>query len=190
MLSYLLFLQKLNVFFLLKTLPRCILTVHFKMSEIHIEIKPDSLLFCLAFLKKCSFLQFTCLNDLVVVDNVIQSNRFFLHYLLFSLKYNARIFLSVHIKPFFFLPSAENLFAGSAWLEREAWDLFGIFFYNNSNLRRILTDYGFKGHPLRKNFPLTGFFEIYYSDIDRRIKQVPVQVTEDRHRIKFNFFWK
>lgn len=185
-----LILQKFNCYFLIKSFPRIFKQVLFFNSEIKFIIYANSLLSFLTLLKKFSLCQFKCLLDLVAIDYVINYNRFHVCYLLLSPKYNTRVKVIVDIKPFFFLPSVTPLFSNAQWLEREVWDLFGLFFFDNSNLRRILTDYGFKGHPLRKNFPLTGFFEVFYSDIDRRIKQVPVQITEDRHKIKFNFFWK
>jgi NADH-quinone oxidoreductase subunit C len=77
------------------------------------------------------------------------------------------------------LPSVTQIYEGANWLEREVWDLFGIFFTDHQDLRRILTDYGFQGHPLRKDFPLTGFIELYYNDSTKRLSYEPVELSQE-----------
>lgn len=123
-----------------------------------------SLFFILNFLKNHSLFKFKILTDIASVDFLKASNRFELNYLLLSLKYNIRIVIAVTLDEFASVQSVTSIFSNANWCEREIWDLFGIFFINHNDLRRILTDYGFKGHPLRKDFPLNGFVEIRYDE--------------------------
>ena len=88
-----------------------------------------------------------------------------------------------------YVESLTNIYSVSGWFEREIWDLFGIYFYNHTDLRRILTDYGFKGHPLRKDFPLTGYTEVRYSHIEKRILVEEVSLTQDYRTFYFNNPW-
>lgn len=118
----------------------------------------------LNILKNHSFLKFTILTDIAAVDFLKVEDRFELNYLLLSLKYNIRLIVSFKLKEFKDVPSIMSIFSNANWCEREVWDLFGIFFFNHTDLRRILTDYGFNGHPLRKDFPLNGFVEIRYDE--------------------------
>jgi len=94
-----------------------------------------------------------------------------------------------NIKELFSLYSVSYLFLGAVWLEREAWDMFGIFFFNNKDLRRILTDYGFSGHPLRKDFPLSGYKEVYYDDIKKSIVTVAVSLAQEFRNYHFRLLW-
>jgi NADH-quinone oxidoreductase subunit C len=82
------------------------------------------------------------------------------------------------------------LYSAGGWLEREVWDLFGIFFFNNTDLRRILTDYGFVGYPLRKDFPLTGFIEIVYDDTEKQVVYKPLDLAQDFRNYRFKNVWK
>lgn len=118
----------------------------------------------LNILKNHSFFKFKVLTDIAGVDFLKVEERFELNYLLLSLKYNIRLNVSFQLKEFKNIQSVMSIFSNANWCEREVWDLFGIFFSNHSDLRRILTDYGFNGHPLRKDFPLNGFVEIRYDE--------------------------
>ena len=115
--------------------------------------------------------------DICVVDNIGDLSRFELTYSLI-LKTN-RIFLKTTISSRKFILSLSGIYASAIWLEREVWDMFGIIFYGHTDLRRILTDYGFSGHPLRKDFPLTGFFEIRYNDSCGYIISQPVLLAQE-----------
>ncbi len=105
------------------------------------------------------------------------------------MKFNFRISIKVFLGKLDFICSATNLYKSAGWLEREIWDLFGIFFYLHSDLRRILTDYGFNGFPMRKDFPLTGFVEISYNDELRRIIYKPLQLAQEFRYFDFQSPW-
>ena len=105
--------------------------------------------------------------------------RFYLVYSLLSVKYNVRYNVIVNINELQPVFSSVLLYRSAGWLERECWDMMGIFFFGNNDLRRILTDYGFNGHPLRKDFPLSGFFEVYFDDITKILKKVPITLAQE-----------
>lgn len=116
----------------------------------------------LIFLKLNEASRFDLLIDICAVDFIKKKSRFEIVYNILSIKYNSRIRVKLYINEIDTLESISLVFFNASWVEREIWDLFGIFFKFHPDLRRILTDYGFKGYPLRKDFPLTGFFEVYY----------------------------
>jgi NADH:ubiquinone oxidoreductase subunit C len=130
------------------------------------------------FLKKHSLLNYTQLLDIVAEDTPKHKNRFRISYVLSSFLYSHKLLISLTAHELHYLPSLIVIFFSAGWLEREVWDLFGLYFVGNFDLRRILTDYGFLGHPLRKDFPLSGFSEIYYA-LDRGgIVTVPIELTQ------------
>jgi NADH:ubiquinone oxidoreductase subunit C len=158
------------------------------VCELHINsIYNVSVLF---FLKNYSLFSFKSLVDLIVVDTPKNTDRFELIYNLLSYNYNVRLNIVVSLKELTPLYSITGLYSSATWLEREVWDLFGIFFFNNNDLRRILTDYGFRGHPLRKDFPLTGYFEIYYDDVKKSITRVPVSLAQEYRNFYFKTSWR
>jgi NADH:ubiquinone oxidoreductase subunit C len=110
-----------------------------------------------------------CLIDIVITDNPLKQLRFSLIYLLSSTIYNYKMIFLFQIAETTLLQSITLLYPSAKWLEREIWDLFGIFFLMNKDMRRILNDYGFVGYPLRKDFPLVGFFEVEYNDLSKQI---------------------
>ena len=137
--------------------------------------------------KNCKFKQ---LIDLSAVDNVSGSSRFYLIYSLLSIHLNYRIFIKVFLKDKEDMPSICKLYPCANWYEREVFDMFGINFNNHPDMRRILTDYGFVGHPLRKDFPLTGYLEVRY-DIDKeKVIYEPVQLAQDYRRFDFLSPWE
>jgi NADH-quinone oxidoreductase subunit C len=148
-------------------------------TEIEIICKKDYLLTILMFLKNHSLSAFKQLIEIAVIDNISQTDRFKVNYILFSVKTNMRFIISVYTNEIEMIFSSVHLYNSAEWLEREVWDLYGIHFDGNRNLRRILTDYGFKGHPLRKDFPLTGFLEIYYNDEEKKIIYEPVELAQE-----------
>lgn len=129
----------------------------------------------LTFLKMCSLYQFKVLTMISGVDYPHLANRFEISYELLSLKYNVRLRLKCFVNEIDQALSASSVYLSATWWEREIWDMFGVYFVNNPDLRRILTDYGFVGHPLRKDFPLTGFVETFY---DSKTKMVSYGFTE------------
>jgi NADH:ubiquinone oxidoreductase subunit C len=125
--------------------------------------------------------------DMVVYDNPGKIYRFTVIYSFLSTFYNVRFYLVSQLNELIPICSLSSLFPNLMWSERESWDIFGIFFINNTDLRRLLTDYGFKGHPLRKDFPLTGFYEIVYNDTLRRIVHSRVELTQEFRVFTFDF---
>lgn len=110
-------------------------------------------------------------------------------YNLLSVRYNARIRVKTYTDELTPIESATCLYNSANWFEREAWDMFGIFFANHPDLRRILTDYGFEGHPFRKDFPLSGYVEVRYDDELRRVVSEPVEMTQEFRRYDFSSPW-
>jgi len=149
-----------------------------------LDIEAKDLFICCFLLKHLSIFKFDSLINTFSIDSM-GIGRYFLFYNLVSTKYNYRIFLRVQVPQNMLVNSLINLYPSTNWLEREIWDFFGIFFYNHGDLRRILTDYGFDGFPLRKNFPLTGFYEVQY-DID--VKSVIYTFLETTQELRFYKF--
>lgn len=144
----------------------------------------------LLFLKNHSLSQFKQLVDITVYDRPGKRYRFTVIYHLLSIYYGNRIICLVQTDELTDLPSATFLYPGAGWLEREVWDLFGIFFTNHLDLRRILTDYGFSGFPLRRDFPLTGFLEVFYSDEQKRVIYQPVELSQEFRNFNYSSPWE
>ena len=122
---------------------------------------------------------FTQLTDLTAVDYPNRTKRFTLIYQMLSVTLNRRVRVEVAIKEGTVAPSVTQIFSSANWSEREVWDMYGIFFDGHNDLRRLLTDYGFEGHPLRKDFPLTGNVEVRYDESERRVVYEPVELTQE-----------
>ena len=142
-------------------------------------INKSSLLFCLQNLKLHTLFQFNSLISISGVDLLGLKYRFCVVYELLSLVFNFRIRLKVFLNEFSLIDSIYDIYINCVWWEREVWDLFGIFFENNPDLRRILTDYGFEGYPLRKDFPLSGFYGVSYSSVNKLIIEEPVSLSQE-----------
>lgn len=125
----------------------------------------------------------------MVVDYPQREKRFEVNYLLLSQRYVRRLKLKVRVDPYEGLESVTCLFKAANWFEREAWDMFGVFFHNHPNLRRILTDYGFEGHPLRKDFPLTGFVEVRYDEEKKRVVAESLETAQEFRAFEFQSPW-
>ena len=142
------------------------------------------------------FFKFICtqLLDLVIVDRLEikfnEKKRFSFSYVVLSVINNLRIFINGFLGLFETLPSLFNLYKSADWLEREVWDMFGIFFTNHINLRRILSDYGFIGFPLRKDFPLSGYIELRYDEISKSIILEPLELAQEFRFFKLEIPWK
>lgn len=173
------FVQRKYVQFLLSYFSNFILKITIKDYEIEICTTAFNTFFFLTFLKKHTNCLFSMLSDIVVYDKPYATQRFVVIYQLLSLSYNSRIRLVSLVNEFSGLCSVSSLFKCSNWLEREAFDMFGVYFFGHPNLRRILTDYGFKGYPLRKDFPLSGFKELLYRDFEKKIKKVPLFLCQE-----------
>ena len=142
-------------------------------------------------LKLHSFFKYNVLVDLACIDNLKNNNRFILNYILLSISYNCRLVLSVELNNNNIIQSISNIYSGANWLEREVFDMFGIFFFDHKDLRRILTDYGFNGYPFRKDFPLNGFFEIRYDEDKQYLVYEPIELMQNMRFYDFiNPFYK
>ena len=144
----------------------------------------------MAFLKDDNKCLFKTLVDLCGVDYPEDEDRLEVVYNLLSLKRNMRIRVKVRTDTASAVPSLSNLFLSAEWNEREAWDMYGIFFSDHPDLRRLLTDYGFEGHPLRKDFPLTGYVEVRYDDEQKRVVYDPVKLTQEFRTFDFLSPWE
>ena len=144
----------------------------------------------LAFLRDDQNCQFKQLMDVTAVDHPDREERFEVVYNLLSLKHNQRVRVKVGTDEREPVPSVNRVFNSAIWYEREVWDLFGIFFSGHPDLRRILTDYGFEGHPLRKDFPLTGYVEVRYDEDQKRVVYEPVKLVQEFRTFDFMSPWE
>ena len=150
----------------------------------------NKLISVLKLLKANESLDFSQLSDLTAVDYPGRIQRFELVYQLLSVTQNRRIRIICAIDEGQIVPSATGVYKSAEWPEREVWDMYGLFFSDHPDLRRLLTDYGFEGHPLRKDFPLTGYVEVRYDDMDRRVAYQPVQLTQEYRDFDFLSPWE
>jgi NADH:ubiquinone oxidoreductase subunit C len=141
-------------------------------------------------MKKGYFFQCGMLNDIVVVDWLKPDSRFEIIYNLFSLQWAYRLFFKIRVAESQYLMSMFSFYKAAYWLEREVWDMFGIFFLESPDLRRILTDYGFEGYPLRKDFPLTGFLQVRFDDEKKCIVYEPVELAQEYRDFDFMSGWE
>ena len=159
-------------------------------EELIFEINEEDLIEVLQFLKsndKCKFKQ---LIDIAGVDYPEEERRFQLIYLLLSHENNLRIKIKINLAINQTISSITKIFPSANWMEREVFDMYGIKFKNHPDLRRILTDYNFKGHPLRKDFPLTGFNEVRYSEKDKKVIYEPVKLEQNYRNFDFESPWE
>lgn len=160
------------------------LTTTIKKSEINfdqlfIDVDIENIISTILFLKtneKCRFKQ---LIDITAVDYPEKEKRFKIVYLLLSHEKNLRIVINTHINEKIVVPSITKIFPSANWMEREVFDMYGVSFKDHPDLRRILTDYGFEGHPLRKDFPLTGHTEVRYSEAKKKVISEPVKLDQE-----------
>jgi len=150
----------------------------------------DKLFETLVLLKNTETLNFSQLTDLTAVDYPDRMQRFELVYQLLSIENNKRVRIICPIDDGQIVPSITSIYKSAEWPEREVWDMYGLFFSDHPDLRRLLTDYGFEGHPLRKDFPLTGYVEARYDDIEKRVAYQPVQLTQEYRDFDFLSPWE
>ena len=144
----------------------------------------------LSFLKSPHDLRFTILTDLFAADFPARAKRFEIGYSLLSLKLNMRVLIKISADSEELVPSISRIFSASCWYEREIFDMFGIRFKDCPDMRRILTDYGFVGHPLRKDFPLTGYLEVEYDETLEQVIYKPVELVQEFRKFDFLSPWK
>ncbi|KAI5631425.1 respiratory-chain NADH dehydrogenase, 30 kd subunit domain-containing protein [Phthorimaea operculella] len=159
-------------------------------NELEVLIPPEGIIPVLSFLKDHHPAQFANIIDIAGMDVPSRPNRFELIYILLSLRYNARIRVKTYTDELTPVDSACEVFQGANWYEREIWDMYGVFFANHPDLRRILTDYGFEGHPFRKDFPLSGYVEVRYDDEQKRVVVEPLELAQEFRRFELEAPWE
>jgi len=159
-------------------------------GELTLHVRRDAILTVLKFLRDDANCKFKLLLDVCGVDYPEQAERFEVVYHLLSMPHNQRVRVKLRTDEDTPVPSSVKLFSAANWWERETWDLYGIYFSDHPDLRRILTDYGFEGHPLRKDFPLTGYVEVRYDDEQKRVVYEPVKLVQDFRSFDFVSPWE
>jgi len=173
-----------------KELGEVILSNQIIGEELVLNVDRDAIVKVLTFLRDDVNCQFKMLVELCGVDYPERKDRFDVVYCLLSLTLNQRIRVKIQTDVDVAVPSVVEVFSAANWWEREAWDLFGIYFSNHPDLRRILSDYGFEGHPLRKDFPLTGYVELRYDDEQKRVVYEPVKLNQEFRNFDFLSPWE
>jgi NADH/F420H2 dehydrogenase subunit C len=176
--------QTRYLIFLQATINKFITQLASSYDNYLIHVDPRRVLPFMFYLRSNILCRFGILIDLIAMDTLSGFKRFFICYNLLSLNNNTRMFVKIRLPDNDSIISIMSLFVNANWLEREVWDLFGVFFYSHPDLRRILTDYGFESHPLRKDFPLTGYKEINYSENLKLIRVAPVSLSQE-YRVFF-----
>jgi len=158
-------------------------------NELIIATNFKNVLKVLLFFKNHTNCQYKVLSCISGVDYPEKQKRFEIVYEMLSIRYNSRIRVKVCVDEITPLESITNLYRSADWWEREIWDLFGVFFSNHSDLRRILTDYGFEGHPLRKDFPLSGYIEVRYDERQKRVICESLELSQEFRTFDFSSPW-
>lgn len=161
-----------------------------RLGELTLAVERERVVEALTFLRDDPRCRFKVLVDVCGADYPERALRFEVVYHLLSIEHNRRVRVKVATDEATPVPSVVPVFNSANWFEREAWDLYGILFSDHPDLRRILTDYGFEGHPLRKDFPLTGFVEVRYDDEKKRVVYEPVRLTQDFRNFDFLSPWE
>ncbi|MGI6852609.1 NADH-quinone oxidoreductase subunit C [Mesorhizobium sp. 1B3] len=159
-------------------------------GELALQVEPGDIIDVLTFLKNDVQCQFVSIIDICGADYPMREKRFDVVYHLLSPRQNLRVRVKVQADEETLIPSATPIYPGADWYERETYDLYGVLFAGHPDLRRILTDYGFEGHPLRKDFPLTGFFEVRYDDEVKRVVYEPVELKQEFRTFDFLSPWE
>ena len=175
---------------IVSTFPDDVLSHTIHLDQFIITIQRPSIIKVLTFLRDDPGCHFQMLLDITAVDYPEHDERFEVVYHLLSLRQNQRIRVKLRSDEEIPVPSVTGLFSCAGWYEREIWDMFGIFFLNNVDLRRLLSDYGFEGHPLRKDFPLTGYVELRYDEEQKRVVYESVSLTQAFRNFDFVSPWE
>ncbi|HEB79063.1 MAG TPA: NADH-quinone oxidoreductase subunit C [Rhodospirillales bacterium] len=176
--------------FIIGALPKEAPSFEVVNSELCVKAEREHIVKVLAFLRDDAHCKFKQLMDVCGADYPEREERFEVVYNLLSLTHNRRVRVKVQTSEDVPVPSVTAVFSSANWFEREAWDLFGVFFSGHPDLRRILTDYGFEGHPLRKDFPLSGYVEVRYDDEKKRVAYEPVKLPQEFRGFDFLSPWE
>lgn len=171
-------------------IPRAVTALKFAFGELTITVKAEAILDVLTHLRDAPNCLFKSFTDISGVDYPSRERRFDVVYHLLSPKYNRRIRVKAEVDERTPIASAVGIFPAAEWFEREVYDLYGVLFTGHPDLRRILTDYGFEGHPLRKDFPLTGFVEVRWDNEEKRVVYEPVRLPQEFRQFDFLSPWE
>ncbi len=171
-------------------LPNDVTGYRVALGELTVTAPADRIVQVLTFLRDDGNCQFVQLIDVLGVDWPERAKRFDVIYHLLSLKLNQRVRITVQTDEDTPVPSVTAIYSSAGWFEREVWDMYGVMFSGHPDLRRILSDYGFEGHPLRKDFPLTGYVEVRYDNEQKRVVYEPVQLSQEFRRFDFMSPWE
>ncbi len=176
--------------YIASALPDDVVGTELTYGELTVWIARPSVLRVMTFLRDDQNCHFKQLMDITGVDYPSREERFEVVYNLLSLKHNQRVRVKLPAGEETPVDSITGVYSTAGWLEREVWDLYGVFFANHPDLRRILSDYGFEGHPLRKDFPLTGFVEVRYDEDEKRVVYEPVKLSQEFRNFDFMSPWE
>jgi len=168
----------------------CVLSWEVAHGELTVQVAPSSLVSFVEFLRTDSACRFSTLVDITAIDHPERPERFDVVYHLLSMWQNHRIRLKLAVREDSMVPSISPVHPSANWFEREVFDMFGILFSGHPDLRRILTDYGFRGHPLRKDFPTTGYVEVRYDEAEKRVVYEPVKLVQEYRQFDFMSPWE
>ena len=171
-------------------MPDAVRKIDVRVGELTVYAERDQIVALIDFLKRDQMCMFEMVIDVCGVDYPERSQRFEVVYHLLSLRLDQRIRVKISTDEDTPVPSIVDLHRGADWFEREAFDMYGIVFSGHPDMRRILTDYGFEGHPLRKDFPLTGFTEVRYDNLEKRIVHEPVELAQEYRNFDFLSPWE
>ncbi len=170
--------------------PDCVMGYEVALGELTIHVSRSSLVSFVEFLKTDRTCQFSTLIDITAIDHPSRESRFDLVYHFLSMYQNHRVRLKTEIREDEMAPSITSVHPSANWFEREVFDMFGILFAGHPDLRRILTDYGFRGYPLRKDFPTTGYTEVRYDEVSKRVVYEPVSLVQEYRQFDFMSPWE
>ncbi len=170
--------------------PDCVLSWNVSQGELNVDVAPSSINGMVDFLKADATCRFSSLVDITAVDYAGRAKRFDVVYHFLSMYQNQRIRLRVSIREDQIVQSIVDVHPSANWFEREVFDMFGILFSGHPDLRRILTDYGFRGYPLRKDFPTTGYTEVRYDEVEKRVVYEPVSLVQEYRQFDFMSPWE
>jgi len=180
---------KYYLIFIKNVLKKYIYGIKVNQNQINLYVNVTKLIYIITFLKNNNITNFDKLVDIIVVDNIANLNRFEINYVFWNMLHEYRFSIKIFSDGIKMIYSINHFYKSALWLEREIWDMYGIKFLFQIGLRRILTDYGFKGHPLRKDFPLLGYVDCYYDDSIQAIKIAPVELSQSLRFFKFENPW-
>ncbi|MFL2805655.1 MAG: NADH-quinone oxidoreductase subunit C [Paracoccaceae bacterium] len=170
--------------------PDCVLAYEVSFDELNIEVSPSNIVPFVEFLKNDQRCKFSTLVDITAVDYPDREKRFEIIYHLLSMYQNQRLRLRMSVGVEDTITSIVDIHPAANWFEREIYDMFGVLFSGHPDLRRLLTDYGFKGHPLRKDFPTTGYTELRYDELEKRVVYEPVSLVQEYRQFDFMSPWE